>query len=136
MCYDVEDSDMRTDIVWTELGNMCVHLCVFSGFSKAPHSPNMLLSVHFTKTEEVVHDLTQPARCRVVTPKYRSSTSMKTLKSLRKSQDVVVYAFNLDLSLIRHCVSYTRPCFFDSLLLVRTRQKLPRTRIRQRNQEQ
>lgn len=46
-------------------GGTCVFLkvCVFVswGFSKAPHSPNMFLSVHFTKTEEVVHNLTQPA---------------------------------------------------------------------------
>lgn len=59
VCYDVEDSDMSTDIVWAELGwgCMCVSVCVLR-VSKAPHSPNMFLSVHFAKTEEVVHDLT------------------------------------------------------------------------------
>lgn len=89
VCYDVEDIDMSTDVVWTELGAcVCVFVCVsFEGlFPKAPHSPNMFLSVHFTKTEEVVHDLTQPAPCRFVTPKYRSSTSMRTLKKSVKAK--------------------------------------------------
>ncbi len=54
----------------------CVSPCVcFEGFSKAPHSPNMFLSVCFTKTEEVVHDLTQPAPCRFVAPKYSPSNA-------------------------------------------------------------
>lgn len=38
VCYDVEDSDMSTDIVWAELGVrvcMCVCLCMcFEGFLK------------------------------------------------------------------------------------------------------
>lgn len=59
-------------------------------FSKAPHSPNMFLSVHFTKTEEVVHDLTQLAPCRFVALEYRPSTSAKTLLSF--------IPFHLDLS--------------------------------------
>ena len=76
---------------------MCVRLkvsmCVCVSrvlFSKAPHSPNMFLSVHFTKTEEVVHDLTQLAPCRFVALEYRPSTSAKTLLSF--------IPFHLDLS--------------------------------------
>ena len=50
------------------VGEDCVSVgvCVYWGFSKAPHSPSMFLSVHFTKTEEVVHDLTQLAPCTFV----------------------------------------------------------------------
>lgn len=55
--------------------SLCASLCVFWRFSKAPHSPNMFLSVRFTKTEEVEHDLTQPAPCRFVAPKYRPSNA-------------------------------------------------------------
>lgn len=74
-------------------GGMCLKVCesVLRVFSKAPHSPNMFLSVHFTKTEEVVHDLTQPAPCRFVAPKNRLSTSRMIWKVHHWSQDTVFW---------------------------------------------
>lgn len=75
MFYDVEESDMSTDIVQTELGAY-VCLCV-EGFLKHHIHQKMFLSVCFTKTEEVVHDLTKPAPCRFVAPKNRLLTASK-----------------------------------------------------------
>lgn len=60
---------MSTDVTQAESEGACVCFskCVqvcFKGFSKAPHSPDKFcrfIFFSFTKTEEVVHDLTQPA---------------------------------------------------------------------------
>lgn len=87
-----------------------VCVCVFWGFSKAPHSPNMFSPVHFTKTEEVEHELTQPVPCRFVASEYRPSTYMTT----SCSQDTV-HAFHPHLSHMWQCGSYMWPCWSSVL---------------------
>lgn len=102
VCHDVEDSDMSTDIVWAEFfffwgggggGVMCVCLCVVR-VSKAPHSPNMFLSVHFAKTEEVVHDLTLSSLL-VCCPQVQQTVNFRQT-TLNKKHTVLDYAFDLD----------------------------------------